>query len=249
MNFGLIIVGDEILSGKRADKHLPKVIELLSARGLALSWARYVGDERERITADLAHAFASGDVVFSCGGIGATPDDHTRQCAAAATGQALATHPEGLKELEARFKPEEITERRLKMIEFPEGSSIVPNPFNRIPGFSVNHHFFVPGFPEMAHPMVAWALDAKYKHLHREVRPVEHAIAVRVGESFLIDIMNAVVRDYPDLKLASLPQNIEGGYRVELSVRGDPKRVPDAMAYVRAEVAKLGYAFEELAPR
>ena len=68
MNFGLIIVGDEILSGKRADKHLPKVIELLSARGLALSWARYVGDERERITADLAHAFASGfDSGFSIG--------------------------------------------------------------------------------------------------------------------------------------------------------------------------------------
>ena len=80
MNFGLIIVGDEILSGKREDKHLPKVIELLGERGLALSWARYVGDDRERITADLARAFASGDVVFCCGGIGATPDDHTRQC-------------------------------------------------------------------------------------------------------------------------------------------------------------------------
>ncbi|HUP08673.1 MAG TPA: molybdopterin-binding protein, partial [Caldimonas sp.] len=68
MNFGLIIVGDEILSGKRADKHLPKVIELLAARGLALNWARYVGDDPARITADLRDAFASGDVVFSCGG-------------------------------------------------------------------------------------------------------------------------------------------------------------------------------------
>ena len=93
MNFGLIIVGDEILSGKRADKHLPKVIELLGARGLPLAWARYVGDDRERITADLSDAFASGDVVFSCGGIGATPDDHTRQCAAAALGVPLALHP------------------------------------------------------------------------------------------------------------------------------------------------------------
>ena len=88
MNFGLIIVGDEILSGKRQDKHLPKVIELLSARGLALSWARYIGDERPGITAALRDAFASGDAVFCCGGIGATPDDHTRQCAAAASGVA-----------------------------------------------------------------------------------------------------------------------------------------------------------------
>jgi len=64
MNFGLVIVGDEILSGRRQDKHLPKVIELLGARGLALSWARYVGDEPERITALLRDAFAGGDAVF-----------------------------------------------------------------------------------------------------------------------------------------------------------------------------------------
>ena len=91
MNFGLLIIGDEILSGKRQDKHLPKVIELLAARGLALSWARYVGDDPARITADLKDAFCSGDVVFSCGGIGATPDDHTRQCASS-TPSARAAH-------------------------------------------------------------------------------------------------------------------------------------------------------------
>ena len=71
--FGLIIVGDEILSGKRADKHLSKVIELLSARGLALEMAEYVGDDPQRITDSLRRAFHSGMVVFSCGGIGATP--------------------------------------------------------------------------------------------------------------------------------------------------------------------------------
>src|SRR5213595_797646 len=71
--FGLLIVGDEILSGKRADKHLPKVIELLAERGLALAWAHYVGDDPARITGELRAAFASGDIVFSCGGIGATP--------------------------------------------------------------------------------------------------------------------------------------------------------------------------------
>src|SRR5437016_2182143 len=72
---GLVIVGDEILSGKRADKHMPKVIELLAARGLQLAWAEYVGDDPARITATLLRAFDSGDIVFSCGGIGATPDD------------------------------------------------------------------------------------------------------------------------------------------------------------------------------
>src|SRR6218665_1294349 len=91
--FGLIIVGDEILSGKRADKHLPKTIELLGARGLHLDYAEYVGDAPERITATLERAFASGDVVFSTGGIGATPDDHTRQCAAKALQRPLELHP------------------------------------------------------------------------------------------------------------------------------------------------------------
>ena len=96
--FSLIIVGDEILSGKRQDKHLSKVIELLSARGLILASAEYVGDDRDRIEAALRRAFersrATGEVTFSTGGIGATPDDHTRQCAAAALGVPLALHPE-----------------------------------------------------------------------------------------------------------------------------------------------------------
>ena len=82
--FGAYIIGDEILVGKRQDKHLAFLIEALAKRGLRLSWAQYVGDEPERITAALRLSLASKDVVFSFGGIGATPDDHTRQCAAAA---------------------------------------------------------------------------------------------------------------------------------------------------------------------
>ena len=102
--FGLIIIGDEILSGKRTDKHLHKVIELLKARGLSLDYAEYVGDDPERITQALKRAFASGDVVFSTGGIGATPDDHTRQCAARALGVALALNAEANVLIEHRMK-------------------------------------------------------------------------------------------------------------------------------------------------
>ena len=91
--FGLIVIGDEILSGRRQDKHLSKLIELLTERGLSLSWARYVADDPEQITAILKDSFASGDVVFSTGGIGATPDDHTRQCAALALGTKTELHP------------------------------------------------------------------------------------------------------------------------------------------------------------
>ena len=94
MGFGLIVIGDEILSGRREDKHMRRAIELLGERGLALDWAEYVGDERGRITATLRRTFAGPDIVFCTVGIGATPDDHTRQCAAAALGVDLALHPE-----------------------------------------------------------------------------------------------------------------------------------------------------------
>lgn len=173
MGFGMIIIGDEILSGRRTDKHLPKVIELLSARGLSLDWADYIGDDRERITATLKRAFASGDIVFSTGGIGATPDDHTRQCAAAALGVPLELHPEAAELIRARIRetagekpvdldlPENL--HRLNMGTFPKGASIIPNSYNRIPGFSAGNIHFVPGFPVMAWPMISgcWTTNTR----------------------------------------------------------------------------------------
>ena len=165
MNFGALIIGDEILSGRRSDKHLAKLIELLGARGLKLSWARYAGDDFARLTETLRQTFATGDVVFSFGGIGATPDDHTRQAAAEALGLPLALHPEAEAEIRARFG-DEITPQRLQMGVYPVGAEIIPNPFNRIPGFSIHNHFFVPGFPVMAWPMVEWVLDQRFAHLH-----------------------------------------------------------------------------------
>ena len=94
MAFGLIIIGDEILSGKRQDKHFAKVRELLAERALKLAWVQYLPDDRSRLIAALRHSFAGDDIVFSCGGIGATPDDHTRQSAAAALDVPLLLHPQ-----------------------------------------------------------------------------------------------------------------------------------------------------------
>jgi molybdopterin-biosynthesis enzyme MoeA-like protein len=168
-SFGAIIIGDELLSGRREDKHLGKVLELLKARGLRLASVRYVGDERPRLVQTLRESFASGDIVFSFGGIGATPDDHTRQAAAEALGLPLALHPEAEAEIRARFG-DEITPQRLQMGVYPVGAEIIPNPFNRIPGFSIHNHFFVPGFPVMAWPMVEWVLDQRFAHLHH--RPI-----------------------------------------------------------------------------
>ncbi len=147
MEFGAIIIGDEILSGRRTDRHLSKLIEHLAARGLSLAYAQYVGDDPDRITATLARAFASGDVVFSFGGIGATPDDHTRQCAARALGVEMALHPQAAALIRERmqdvareqgvsYDPDRADNiHRLNMGVFPVGADIIPNPYNKIAGF------------------------------------------------------------------------------------------------------------------
>jgi molybdopterin-biosynthesis enzyme MoeA-like protein len=258
--FGLIIVGDEILSGKRADKHLPKVIELLGERGLRLSWAEVVGDEPARITALLERTFAGGDIVFSCGGIGATPDDHTRQCAARALGVPLALHPEGRLLVEERIRdtareagqdadlnsPDNL--HRLKMAEFPAGASIIPNPYNKIPGFTVARHHFVPGFPVMAWPMIAWVLDTLYAdRFHREAH-VERAVLVYgQAESVLTPLMERLESRYPGVRVFSLPSVGDAHTRrhIELGVKGDPVLVESAYADMRAGLTEIG---AEVAP-
>ena len=244
--FGAFIIGDELLVGKRQDKHLPFVIEALAKRGLRLSWAHYLGDEPERITAALRRSFDSKDVVFSFGGIGATPDDHTRQCAAAALGVSLRIHPDAEREIRARFAGE-VTPQRLQMGEFPAGSSIIPNPVNRIPGFTVGDHHFVPGFPQMAWPMVEWVLDTKYRGRFDSQKWKEQSILVfEAGESQLIPAMQAVEAAFKSIKVFSLPSMGQDGSRihVELGVRGDPAQVGPAMEKLRRLVQDAGFPYK-----
>ncbi len=255
MGFGLIIVGDEILSGKRRDAHLPKVIELLAARGLALAWARYVGDERTLITEALTQAFGSGDVVFSCGGIGATPDDHTRQCAAAALGRELVLHPQArvlilermadvARERGEPYEPErEDNVHRLNMGVFPAGAEIIANPYNKIPGFSVGDVHFVPGFPVMAHPMIETLLDTRYRGLHgSQVQAERSVIVFGAMEAALTPLMEAIERDHAGVRVFSLPSvdHPQYGRHIELGVKGAAAAVAPAYADLRAGLARLG---------
>ena len=242
--FAAIIIGDEILSGKRQDKHLSKVITALKARGLELAYAHYLGDEPTRIVATLKQTLATDHIVFSFGGIGATPDDYTRQCAAAALGVALQAHPQAMAAMAA--KPGfEMTPNRVKMAEFPLGAAIIPNPYNQIAAFSCGDHHFLPGFPEMAWPMMEWVLDTKYaQHFNRVAFAEEIIVIHKAGESNLIDAMNRIVSDFPTIKLSSLPQHLPSGRIIELSIRGDPAAVPVAMQQMKNEVHNLGYQFD-----
>lgn len=247
MRFGAIIIGDEILSGKRQDGHLAQVIRTLGARGLALGWAQYLGDDPDHITQTLRRTFGSGDVVFSFGGIGATPDDHTRQCAADAAGVPLCLHPDAEREIRGRWGAE-ATPQRLAMGEFPQGCAIIPNPFNRIPGFRFHDHYFVPGFPQMAWPMVEWVLDTTYVHLFARGAVGEASIIVRGGgESQIIDLMQACGGTFPRLKVFSLPRMDPGNHFIELGVRGATEDVEPALAVLKAGIEALGFRWEPVA--
>ncbi len=257
MNFGALIIGDEILSGRREDKHLARTIAALESRGLALAWARYIGDEPARIVAEVRAAAASGDAVFSFGGIGATPDDHTRQCAAEALGLPLALHPEAAALITQRGTemaadkgiaydttgPDH--QRRLNMGVFPAGATLIPNPYNRIPGFSVGRLHFMPGFPVMAHPMLDWLLDTLYADRagHGQALALR-AVRVRgTNESALIPVFERVEAAFPGVRSFSLPSvdHPTMGPHIEIGVKGaDPAEVDLAMATLREGAAATG---------
>jgi molybdopterin-biosynthesis enzyme MoeA-like protein len=248
---GLIIIGDEILSGRRQDKHLSKAIELLGERGMALSWARYVGDDPERITEEVRHALTSGDVVFSFGGIGATPDDCTRACAGQAAGRPLVLHPQA-RELILQRSQEMAEEagqafdpgapdilQRLQMGFFPEGATILPNPYNRIPGFTLEGRVhFMPGFPVMA-----WALDHLHRDLHGLGRKREKAIVVYGGiESLLTPLMVSIEARFAPVKVFSLPSvdHPVHGRHIELGVKGPAEMVEAAFEDLQTGLSQFG---------
>ncbi len=256
--FGLFIVGDEILSGKREDKHFVKVISLLAARGLRLSWAQYLPDERDTITHALRRTLDSDEVVFSCGGIGSTPDDHTRQAAAAALGVPLVLHPQAEQLItqrcidmaaEGRGSADMTTRenrQRLQMGAFPQGAMIIPNPFNRIPGFGIRRHWFMPGFPVMAWPMIEWVLDTHYAACFNLAPQAERSMLVfETAESLIVPLMEAVEAKFSAVKAFSLPSVGDGRdgrparRHIELGVKGPVELVDGAFAIIEEGVRAL----------
>ena len=243
---GLIVIGDEILSGRREDRHFPTVRGLLADRGLRLAWVSYLGDDRARLTEALRRSFAGSDIVFSTGGIGATPDDHTRQAAAAALGVPLALHPEAAALIEARTREVglPVTPERLRMGEFPVGATLIPNPVNRIPGFSVRDHHFVPGFPAMATPMIEWVLDTRYAHLfHREAQAEASFVVHGLAEATLTPLMETVERELPGCGCSACLTSTRSAARPTGSnsaPKGPPESVTEAVQQLREGARRLG---------
>ena len=214
---GIVIIGDELLAGSRTDRHLRHVIDTLRPRGMRLAWCRFVGDDRLRLSEELLQT-QQGDIPVYCfGGIGATPDDQTRQAAADAFGCALVRHAEAADLIEAQFGADAYP-NRIRMADLPAEALLIPNPVNRIPGFTLYEHHFLPGFPEMAWPMFDWLLD-RYWPAGGEVM-AERALQVfGVRESELLEMMESLVQRHANVRLFSLPQ-LGGTFSIELGFRG-----------------------------
>jgi molybdopterin-biosynthesis enzyme MoeA-like protein len=216
-SFGLIVIGDEVLFDQRRDSHLNHFRQMLSARGLRLSRCWLLPDEADMLIPHLRFSMHSGLPVFVCGGIGATPDDLTRACAAEAAGVPLRRHPQAVSLIEDRFG-EAAYPTRIRMAELPANCELIPNPHNQIPGFSLERHYFLPGFPEMAWPMAEWVLAHHYPIATEPMREAS-LLVLDTPESQLVPLMESFGNRFPNLKLYSLPSM---GKRpiIELGLRG-----------------------------
>ncbi|HSP01210.1 MAG TPA: molybdopterin-binding protein [Thioalkalivibrio sp.] len=243
MHIGALIIGDEILSGKRRDKHQAFLTGALAQRGMELAWVRIVGDDPDLLSRSFRETLSGNDLVLSFGGIGATPDDRTRQCLAAAAGVEISRHPEAVAILETRFGPDAYP-NRIRMAELPQGSRLIPNPVNQVPGFSLGHHHCVPGFPSMAWPMVEWVLDTHYPQLQGQVPRIQRLWQLKgTHESELIPMMEELLTRFPGVRLSSLPSTTKR-QEIELGLSGIEEPMEAAARWLEAFLEEQGVAWE-----
>ena len=240
--FGVLVVGDEILSGKRQDKHFAHVIDTLRARGQSVAWYRVVADDYRALYQSLCQSQQDCMPVLCFGGIGATPDDNTRQAAAQAFGCHLQVHTEALALIESRFGAA-ARPNRVRMAELPEGCLLIPNPLNRIAGFTLYEHHFFPGFPDMAWPMLDWVLQRYYPRSQSSMLYESSLRVFGVPESELLDLMERMTLEFPAARLFSLPR-LGDPASIELGFRGERRVVDAAFARLQSELQQRHLLFE-----
>ncbi len=259
LKVGLIIVGDEILSGKRKDQHFFNSIKILSKRGLSISWMTTIGDDKDLCKNLLHYSFSrNNNPVFCFGGIGSTPDDNTRQACADALNLPLKLNTDAEKLITKKFRGMNIpiSKARLEMGDFPEGAKLIPNPVNEIPGFYIKNHYFLPGFPNMASPMMEWVLDSKYQSAFFSFVEIEYFFLVNLlFESTITPVLKLINEKYPLIRVYSLPQSkmntdSSQGYSLEIGLKmpGNQKKnnefielqFRNAIDVFRFEILNLG---------
>lgn len=225
----VLIIGDEILSGRTQDTNLNAIARYLGVHGVDVAEARVVGDVEDEIVATVNHLRERYDYLITTGGIGPTHDDITADCVAKAFGVALYEHPEIIAMMEARWQGE-LNAARRRMARVPEGGSLVKNPVQGPPGFQIGNVFVLAGVPSIMRGMledVGHRLRGGAVVLSRTVR-VDGS-----GEGVIAAPLEAVAKAHPNLSLGSYPFFSNAGYGSNLVIRG---RDPDEVAAVVVEL-------------
>lgn len=223
MNFYALIIGTEILNGRRVDKHFEFVKNELAKYNHELFASFTIKDDAKLIANTYELIKADKDaVMFSFGGIGSTPDDLTREISSQVfTCKPLVTHEKFKQDIIERFGNEAYP-HRVHMANLPPNAQLLQNPINNMSGYSLeDRFFFVPGFPEMAHPMIR---DAIKKHFSQKKEKFRETLLAQTSENTLIDIMKQVPLH---VELSSLPMLKNNTPSVELSLSGEDKTQVD----------------------
>lgn len=226
----VLIIGDEILSGRTRDSNLNTLARFLAPLGVDLMEARVVGDRQDQILAALNALRAAHDYVFTTGGIGPTHDDITADAVGAAFGVPVSEHPEALAILERRYAPGEFNAARRRMARVPQGGVLIANPVSDAPGFQVENVFVMAGVPRIMEAM----LDDVAPRL-KTGAPV-HSRTLRVtgvGEGAVADILRAAAEARPGLSFGSYPFGFGAGQNssevgTQLVIRGRDQAEVDA---------------------
>ena len=219
--FFTLIIGTEILNRRRTDAHFDFVTKALTDKGHKLTGSFIIEDDPALIIQTIKFiASQENPVLFSFGGIGSTPDDHTRKCAAIALRDGdFVVHEEAKKIIEKKLG-DNAYPHPIKMAELPKGANLLDNPINKMPAFSLDErYYFMPGFPEMSHPMVDEILGKLIPHKKEYYR---HTLTAHCKENEFIEIMEEMPKE---VEFSSLPKLYSDGWRVSISVASEDEEL------------------------
>jgi molybdenum cofactor synthesis domain-containing protein len=235
----VLIIGNEILSGRTQDENLSFLARGLNEAGIRVREARVIPDDPAAIASAVNAARRDFDHVFTTGGIGPTHDDITAQCIADAFGVPLVVHPDAKRLLEAHYPAGHLNEARLRMAMVPEGAVLLPNPISQAPGFRIGNVFVLPGVPRIMQGI----FEQLKPRLKGGARVLSRSVSCRLGEGVLAKDLGALQARWPDLEIGSYPYFRRGDFGVTLVLRGtDRTRLAAAAEELRSLIRDLGGA-------
>ena len=215
MKAALIIIGNEILSGRTKDKNLAYLAEWLNEIGIQLYEVRVIRDDEDEIIDCVNLLRKKFDYVFTTGGIGPTHDDITTESIAKAFDVELETNPDALKILQGYYKKGDLNEARLKMTLLPIGAELVENPVTKAPGFKMDNVFVMAGIPSIMQGM----LEGARVFLETGTKMSSKSIDVFMPESFVATELSQIQDNYLNVEIGSYPFNKDGKFGTSLVMR------------------------------